>query len=716
MSTVPAPRWLRLPPSWWLREPAASSVDGYRARAALAPRAPGNPFFAAMPAFLTVRRYCAAVCVAAFVVVVVTSGGPDLGYVATHPVAFGFLTAGVLLGEMLPVRIPRGENDELMTLSTCFSVALLLIGGLAPAVLAQGLASVVQDLSTRRPGWRIRFNVGQYTLSLAAALFVMRLLSVAPHVGSSHPFTSAQLPAVLLGSATFFLVNTGVVGVAVALYQGVSIRRYLQKDAWFVVITGGVLLFLAPIVIAANAYSVFLLPMFLAPMLGIYVAGREAARTEYAARHDGLTGLTNRSAFHQAVTASIQDNPRPACVLLMDLDRFKEVNDTLGHRHGDLLLGEVAERLKANVRSEDRIARLGGDEFAIFSYGVGQEAAVELAQRVADALRAPFELEQIMVDTQASVGIALFPDHGADVEVLLQKADVAMYQAKTSHVDMALYEESHDHHSPAKLALTADLRSALESEEIVVWYQPVLDLKSGHVSAVEALVRWQHPDLGLLSPAAFIDMAERTNLIKPLTHRVLAIALRQIAEWRALDLDLTVAVNLSARVLIDHDLSKHIHAALQQAAVPPSRLKLEVTESALMTDPVAARDILKELDRLGIEISIDDFGTGYSSLAYLAKLPVSEVKIDRSFVSGMAAGSSEAIIVESTIDLAHHLGLRAIAEGVEDLALIAQLQTLGCDAIQGFGISRPLPPTEATGWLLRSQQTLLIDQPSRSPA
>ena len=621
----------------------------------------------------------------------------------------------MILGELLPVKIPRRGDDEEITLSTSFSIALLLAGGLGPALVAQACASMIQDVASRKPFWRIRFNVGQVALSMAAGYLVIRSLSAA-NAGSLHPFSSADLPSVLLASAVFFIVNNGLVGVAVALYQGVPIRRYFRDDVFFVVATGGVMLLVAPLVIAATAYSVILVPLFLAPTLGIYNAVWQGSRSRHEARHDALTGLPNRFAFREAVSGAFKDASRASCVMLMDLDRFKDVNDTLGHRYGDLLLEQVAGRFVAQLEKDDQIARLGGDEFAILGEGRDREAALALAHRIADALRSPFELDQIVLDVQASVGIALFPQDGEDVDTLLQKADVAMYHAKETRTDVALYEERHDHHSPAKLALTADLRSAVHGEGIVVWYQPQIDLRTRQVLGLEALVRWEHPHLGLLAPSAFLEMAEYTKLIKPLTRTVLDIALAQVARWSELQIEAPVAVNISPQVLVDPDFTQQVVTALAKAGVSASLLKLEVTEGALMSEPVVARAVLQELDQVGVEIAIDDFGTGYSSLAYLAYLPVTEVKIDQSFVSRMGDGSRESIIVNSTIDLAHHLGLRAIAEGVEDAALMPDLSALGCDAVQGFAISKPLAGDRATRWLQRARQRAKLEQDLRRVA
>jgi diguanylate cyclase (GGDEF)-like protein len=657
-----------------------------------------------------VRVWCEAAFVAGCVAMVLLLPLAHLSYIIEDPFTFAVLAGGVVLGEMLPIKIPRRGDDEELTLSASFAMAMLLVGGLGPALIAQSLASILQDVHSGKPAWRVRFNVGQYTLSMVAAWAAMRAMGVSPHLSVLHPFASHQLPAMLVAAGAFFLVNAWVVGTAVALYQDVPLLGYFRNNLSFVVITGGVVLLVSPIVLAAAAYTVAIVPLCLAPVVAMYNSVHQSARNEHAARHDSLTGLPNRTAFHETITEAIQDEHVPAAVLLMDLDRFKEVNDTLGHRYGDLLLVQVAQRFKDVIGGQGQIARLGGDEFAVISAASDRHDAIALAHRIADSLRDPFELDEMVVDVQASVGIALFPEHGHGVELLLQKADVAMYRAKETRSDVALYDERHDHHSPAKLALTAELRTAVDSDEIVLWYQPELDLRTREVMAVEALVRWDHPRLGVLPPSSFVRMAEATNLIKPLTQRVMEVALLQVADWHAMGLEIAVAVNISAQVLVDQSFTQQVVAALRRTGVAPHCLKLEVTETALMSDPVTARTVLRELDALGCEISIDDFGTGYSSLAYLADLPVSEVKIDRSFVSRMAAGSSEKVIVNSTIDLAHHLGLRAVAEGVEDWAMLPELEALGCDAAQGYAISHPLAGPDVTRWMLDFRSTSGVER------
>jgi diguanylate cyclase (GGDEF)-like protein len=654
---------------------------------------------------MPVRRYCELVFLVGIAVAVVRWRDLHLLYLVRHPVLAGMLSIGVVLAELMPVKVPmRGENEEI-TLSSPFVMALLVSGGLGPALAAQVTASAIQDLIARKPLWRVRFNCGQYSISLVAAFAVLQLLGGARGTNATHPFSAGQLPVLVISAFIYFVINTALVGAAVALFQKTSISRYFRSGLAFISVTAGLLLLLAPIVIAVAAYSPVLIPLLAAPVLVTHAALWQGARSERAARHDPLTGLPNRFAFHDAVERSLGAQTGLDALLLMDLDRFKEVNDTLGHHHGDLLLQQVAHRLRDALGAEDHIARLGGDEFAILTLGCTRESAKLLARQVADSLRAPFDLEGTVVDVQASLGIALYPSDGEDVETLLQKADVAMYHAKEHRSGCALYEDCNDHNSPGRLTLAAELRVGLRRDEIIAHFQPELDLTSGRIVGVEALARWAHPERGPLLPGAFVEIAERTGLIRPLTSRILELALAQVAEWNRLGYELNVAVNISASVLGEQDFVPAILAVLDRHGVSPRHLTLEVTESVLMTQPEITRGILRDLNAHGIEIAIDDFGTGYSSLSYLADLPASVVKIDRSFVSRMQNGDKEAIIVSSTIDLAHHLGMRAVAEGVEDAEeLLRRLRGLGCDSVQGFAIGRPVSGLEMTRFLLQHRE------------
>jgi diguanylate cyclase (GGDEF)-like protein/PAS domain S-box-containing protein len=428
----------------------------------------------------------------------------------------------------------------------------------------------------------------------------------------------------------------------------------------------------------------------------------QAAALEYQALHDTLTDLPNRTLvldrLNQAIHAADREN-RPLALLLMDLDRFKEVNDALGHHHGDLLLKQVGPRVLSVIRESDTIARLGGDEFAVLLPATDLIGATVAARKILEALARPFVVEGIFLDIGASIGIALFPEHGEDVDILMRRADVAMYQAKQTGAGFSVYVSEHDRHSPHRLALMGELRHAVEREELVLHYQPKVDLKTRRTVGVEALVRWQHPEHGLIPPDQFITVAEHTGVIKPLTLWVLGEAARQGSAWHRAGMEISVAVNLSARNLHDLQLPDQIAELLRTWKLPPAGLDLEITESAIMADPSRATEILMRLRAMGIRFSIDDFGAGYSSLSYLRKLPAIEVKVDKSFIIGMAASEDDAVIVRSTIDLAHNLGLKVTAEGVESRDILNRLVAMGCDAAQGYFISRPVPAADLTRWL-----------------
>jgi diguanylate cyclase (GGDEF)-like protein len=430
---------------------------------------------------------------------------------------------------------------------------------------------------------------------------------------------------------------------------------------------------------------------------------RQAEENERLALHDHLTGLPNRSLFLDRVEHAISSTSRTGsgvAVLLMDLDRFKEVNDTLGHHCGDLMLKELARRLSAVVRPTDTVARLGGDEFALLVPNLTQpDAGVLLAERISRALQDPFVIDGLPLEAEASVGIALYPAHGDDVETLLQRADVAMYVAKETKTHYAVYDADVDNYRPERLMLVGELRRAIENHELVLHYQPKATLADGTVRGVEALVRWQHPERGLVQPDVFIPVAEHTGLIRPLTLFVVEEALKQCRTWREQGFELTVAVNVAMRNILDEDFPNALERMLERYGLDPAVLELELTETSVLADPPRAKQILQRLRDTGVSLAVDDFGTGYASLAYLSELPVDEIKIDRSFVMAMDRDEQHARIVRSTIDLGRNLCLGVVAEGVESAEVWDRLVELGCDSAQGYFLARPLPADELTIWL-----------------
>ena len=418
---------------------------------------------------------------------------------------------------------------------------------------------------------------------------------------------------------------------------------------------------------------------------------------------DELTGLPNRRLLTKRLDQTLllaRRRGTTCAVLLVDLDRFKEVNDTLGHHHGDQLLRAVAGRLDDAFRGDDIVARFGGDEFAILLPDVHDEAAATaLAGRCLSVLHEPFLVEGICLSVEASVGLALAPQHGLDGNELLRAADIAMYQAKERHCGVVVYDPARDHHTPSRLALLGDLRRGMQSGELVMHYQPKVDLSTNEVCGVEALVRWQHPTRGLVGPDDFIPSAEGTSLIRPLTMLTLDLAITQARLWLDHGQPLQVAVNLSPRCLLEPDFPTSVQALLRQHGLAAHLLRLEITESMIMADPARALAVLVTLQQLGVALSIDDFGTGYSSLSYLQRLPVDELKIDRSFITDMVVNTSDGVLVRSAIELGHSLGLSVVAEGVEDQVTADALAALGCDVAQGYHLSRPITAAALSGWL-----------------
>lgn len=432
---------------------------------------------------------------------------------------------------------------------------------------------------------------------------------------------------------------------------------------------------------------------------------RQSAAIEYQALHDALTDLPNRTLLTDRLRQAILRAQRTSvqfAFLLMDLDHFKQINDTLGHQYGDMILKQVAQRVRDTLRETDTVARLGGDEFAVVLATSERVHATQVATKILRSLEEPFVIEGQSLHVGASIGIALYPEHGTDEMTLMRLADVAMYVAKRQTRGFAIYDASTDEHNPRNLALLGELRNAIDVGELVLHYQPKINLKTRQVTGAEALVRWQHPRHGLMYPDEFVPLAEQTGLIKPLTLWVLQNALRQVALWRQQGFGLDIAVNLSVRNLQDAQFPERVADLLATGIKPTRDLWLEITETAIMADPERAQGILSDLRNMDVKLSIDDFGKGYSSLAYLKQLPVREIKIDRSFVMAMMTNENDAMIVRSIVDLAHNIGLYVIAEGVEDAATCEHLIALGCDLAQGYYFSKPIPPHEFEIWLRES--------------
>jgi diguanylate cyclase (GGDEF)-like protein len=426
---------------------------------------------------------------------------------------------------------------------------------------------------------------------------------------------------------------------------------------------------------------------------------RERRRVEqrlvHLAYHDALTDLPNRALLHDRLDQATRIATRESkslALLLLDLNGFKEINDTLGHHAGDRVLQFVASRLRATLREADTVARLGGDEFAVLLPVADLDGALLTAQKLLHEIEQPCVIDQRSLSVRASLGIACFPEHGSSADTLLQKADVAMYAAKTDGVGISVYAPSRDQQTHRRLTLVSELRKGMDENQFFIEYQPILHLRTNLIPSVEALVRWKHPQHGRVLPGNFIHMAEQTGLINPLTTIVLETAIREWSQ-QPTHPPLTVSVNLSPRALRDPMLPQRIAGMLAVFGAPHASLALEITENILMSDPARSMDRLTRLHELGVRIVIDDFGTGYSSLSYLRRLPADELKIDRSFVTGLMSGQDD-VIVRSTIDLAHNLGLTVVAEGVENADVLAQLLAMGCDAAQGTFISPPGSATE----------------------
>jgi diguanylate cyclase (GGDEF)-like protein len=655
--------------------------------------------------------------IAALAISVAFLHGDDLREMVRNPL-FWLLAALIVIGELKPIITPGSTETTGATISTAFTFATMLYAGLPTALLLQAVATVASGALRRRALHRNIFNVGQYTLSFTVS--GLTLLAFGITASPTHvwvPNGGDLLPIALAGTA-YFLANSLLVNAAIAFHERGSIFKAMRWNLGLQLLVNSALLGLAPLITVAMSQSAAFVPLFVLPFIAVYLNASVSLSREHQAMHDALTGLPNRKllivrteealadARHRAERRVAQGRtaePEPGQrvgLFLLDLDRFKEVNDTLGHPTGDRLLQLVAHRLTHSVRPGDLVARLGGDEFAVLLPSVRDaRAAREVAARLRAALNEPVRLDGNSFDLDGSVGIALHPDHAPDFELLMQRADVAMYVAKENRTGVEVYSPARDRNSPERLGRQGELRRAIDRGELELHYQPKIFLDDDRPAGMEALLRWRHPAKGLLTPDQFLPIAEQTYLMRGITGFVVEAALAQVAEWWQAGLPIQVAINASGRDLLDATLTETIASGLLRHAVPPHALQLEITERILMTEPAYAADTVAALAKLGIPLSLDDFGTGYSSLVRLRSLPVEEIKIDSSFVGRLCDTGDDAVIVQSIVDLVHTLGLRSVAEGVENARTVGLLRKMGCDAAQGYHFRRPMTAADATAWL-----------------
>ncbi|MFI7546305.1 putative bifunctional diguanylate cyclase/phosphodiesterase [Actinoplanes sp. NPDC049599] len=654
------------------------------------------------------------------------------------PTAFWVMAVLALAVDARPYVVANRRASSVILPSICFTFGIVLAWGFVPALAVQLAAMAVAGVRMRQSSRRALHLAVQHAVALAGAALVAAAAGL--HLGAQPHWEDALFT--VAAAAAWIGARTGLDALVARRASAARRRRRVQRWGLELFATAALLL-LGPVVLAAAQVGLPLVPLVLLALHAVHRMVRSAGEHERAARVDSLTGLPNRRALQTSFAERGADqearrgaeretgrgagrgtggghrSERRLALLLLDLDRFRTVNDALGHTTGDRLLVEVARRLAAVVPSHDLVVRLGGDEFAVLATRVdGPAAARRLAAHLAEELGRPFALDGLPIDVSASIGIALQSERGGDGASLLRQAEAAMYDAKERGDQVAVYARDTEHHTH-DLSLLADLRRAVQAvpgtdpaaDGITLYYQPQIAVATGEVVGVEALLRWRHPERGMVGPSELLRVAEQTPVMRLLTSRVLREVIGQLGAWRAAGRPLRAAVNVSVRDLHAADIVDEINTLLHRYEVPADLLQLEITESALMADPHRVLDTITRLDRMGVAISLDDFGTGYSSLQHLRRLPFSEVKIDRSFVLGMAADRGDAAIVRSVIALADSLGLRVVAEGVEDERTWRLLASAGCHAAQGWFHARPMPAPDLAVWLSRYRPL----RPGREP-
>jgi diguanylate cyclase (GGDEF)-like protein len=612
------------------------------------------------------------------------------------------MTAGLLIIlELFPLVAGRGHDPQGVVMSTAFSCAMLFMWGVWPAILIVGIASLAADVRVKKQWWKVLFNPAQYAVAVGAGYLVIYFLHGS--ISLDHPLPSLDADDfwwIPTSWVVYHLANWLIVNFVIS--YSAPLISIMRDDVVHYTLMSFSVMAISPLIVVVALHSWVALPLLLIPLLLLWYTASMSLEREHAAGHDALTGLPNRNTLSfelDTALAAYEQDADSFGLMLIDMNDFKRVNDTLGHQVGDRLLVQFAARLRDSVRPQDFVARLGGDEFAIIVYDTDEAEGRAIAERLCASISHSIEVDGLALEAEASVGIALCPAHGTDGNTLLRRADVAMYTAKENRTRVEVYSPERDTNSADRLGLLSELRQALADDSLELYYQPKVSTIGGAPIGVEALIRWKHPERGFVPPDEFIPLAEGSGIMPLLTERVVRLALAQMAQWRAEGMTVPVAVNIAPTDLTGSELAHVVAQGLCEYDLPPGMLQLEITERIVTHELDDAKRNLAELRKLGVSISLDDFGTGYSSLLRLSSLQVDEIKIDRGFISAMSQGDRAIGIVRALVDLAHALGMPAIAEGVETAAELHLLESLGCDAVQGWHIARPLPAAEATLWL-----------------
>lgn len=617
------------------------------------------------------------------------------------PLSLTAVTPSVLLvalflvvAELNPVTFARRGGTDVVSLSGAFACALLLLVDWQLAVAVQAGATLLDDLVARVRWWKTVFNVGQHVLAVAAAGSVLAALGGSP---SDSLAATTSLLAALAACLVFFAVNHVLPGAFFALQEREPVLRSLAHDLPFQLSVNGVVIAMAPLVVAVADDSPLLLALLVVPVLAVHRGAMSTLERDRVALHDSLTGLPNQLSFRRELADELAASAgdRHLGVMVLSLDHFGDVNHTLGHVAADQLLCQVADRLRGAVPEGALVARLEAGSFLVALPGLASPwEASACAEKLLQQFSDPYAFAESAFALRASIGLTVAPLHGNDPEHLVQHAEVARDVARRSRSGLEVYSAERNDFTERRLTVLRGLGPALRRREMAVHFQPQVELSTGVVHGYEALLRWEHPQLGTVGPDEFVPLAEHAGMMRAITDFVLDEALHRLADWRRAGSQATVSVNVSASVLQDPDLPIRVARRLALWGVPSSALVLELTETAVLSHPERCQEVMRELRALNVGLSLDDYGTGYASLAYLTTLPVDEVKIDKSFVMGMLDNRPDRLVVRSTLELARELGLRVVAEGVEDAQVAAMLAGFGCQVVQGYLFGRPLPPSE----------------------